>query len=246
MAKEKLITRITGIAASLNERQRAYLVVAYAQDQKAEEWHSGPGSAPASDWRWLEYGPDGRVRKLTYDGPLRKTLDEMKLVGQGTGSTWHSLEQQGLLLTDRRPTGLGDLQTLFVRLTTDGRRVARVLNGLPMVKPKAEPSDKPMSIIALRILHLGQSRPSEFFDPFEPWIGRSYSPNPLICLGVARGLVKKGLLEAGQWKASFRITPDGQAFRVEEAVNWKPFSSPACGEPGWAEYIQSRTKPASG
>lgn len=70
MAKEKLITRISEIAESLNERQRAYLIVAYDEDQRAEEVNSGPGSAPASQWRWLEYGPDGRVRKMTYDGPL--------------------------------------------------------------------------------------------------------------------------------------------------------------------------------
>jgi hypothetical protein len=151
MAQEKLITRITEIAESLNERQRAYLVVAYDEDQRAEQANSGPGSVPASQWRWLEYGPDGRVRRMTYDGPLRYALAEMKLVGHGAGSTWHSLESRGLLNTDHRLIGLGDLMSLYVRLTTDGRRVARVLKGLPMQKPKIDPASKPMSLTALLV-----------------------------------------------------------------------------------------------
>ncbi|AGN82262.1 MULTISPECIES: hypothetical protein [Pseudomonas] len=242
MAKEKLITRISEIAESLNERQRAYLIVAYDEDQRAEEVNSGPGSAPASQWRWLEYGPDGRVRKMTYDGPLRYALAEMKLVGHGAGSTWHSLENRGLLSTDHRPIGMGDLLSLFVRLTTDGRRVARVLKGLPMQKPKIDAASKPMSLTGLRILHQGQQQPTEYLDPFEPWIGRSYYPPPLVVLGIARGLANKGLLVADRRKLSFKISAAGLAVAIEEAENWKPFARPAYGEPGWIEDVLSKVR----
>ncbi|WP_137162252.1 hypothetical protein [Pseudomonas asiatica] len=231
MAQEKLITRITEIAESLNERQRAYLVVAYDEDQRAEQANSGPGSAPASQWRWLEYGPDGRVRRMTYDGPLRYALAEMKLVGHGAGSTWHSLESRGLLNTDHRLIGLGDLMSLYVRLTTDGRRVARLLKGLPMQKTKIDPASKPMSLTALRILYQGQQQPNEFLDPFEPWIGRSYYPPLLVVLGIARGLANRGLLVADKRKLSFKISAAGQAVDIEGAENWKPFLRPAYGEP---------------
>jgi hypothetical protein len=231
MAQEKLITRITEIAESLNERQRAYLVVAYDEDQRAEQANSGPGSVPASQWRWLEYGPDGRVRRMTYDGPLRYALAEMKLVGHGAGSTWHSLESRGLLNTDHRLIGLGDLMSLYVRLTTDGRRVARVLKGLPMQKPKIDPASKPMSLTALRILYQGQQQPNEFLDPFEPWIGRSYYPPLLVVLGIARGLANRGLLVADKRKLSFKISAAGQAVDIEGAENWQPFLRPAYGEP---------------
>lgn len=231
MAQEKLITRITEIAESLNERQRAYLVVAYDEDQRAEQANSGPGSVPASQWRWLEYGPDGRVRRMTYDGPLRYALAEMKLVGHGAGSTWHSLESRGLLNTDHRLIGLGDLMSLYVRLTTDGRRVARVLKGLPMQKPKIDPASKPMSLTALRILYQGQQQSNEFLDPFEPWIGRSYYPPLLVVLGIARGLANRGLLVADKRKLSFKISAAGQAVDIEGAENWQPFLRPAYGEP---------------
>ncbi|MBF6043412.1 hypothetical protein HBO10_29565 [Pseudomonas sp. WS 5503] len=227
MANEKLIARITDIARSLNKRQQAYLVVAYELDQSAEDANSGPGARAASDWRWIEYGPDGRVRKLTYDGPLRVALESMELVGHGTGSTWGSLEKRGLILTEHRLIGLGSLQSLFVRMTTEGRRVARAVQGVEIVKPRPEVTDKPLSITALRILHLCQQSPHESLDSFEPWIGRPYYPDPMIVLGIARGLVKKGLLQVGSHKALFKITPAGQAIDIESQENWKPFKRPA-------------------
>lgn len=155
----------------------------------------------------------------------------MKLVGHGAGSTWHSLESRGLLNTDHRLIGLGDLMSLYVRLTTDGRRVARVLKGLPMQKPKIDPASKPMSLTALRILYQGQQQPNEFLDPFEPWIGRSYYPPLLVVLGIARGLANRGLLVADKRKLSFKISAAGQAVDIEGAENWQPFLRPAYGEP---------------
>ncbi|RMM39396.1 hypothetical protein QO021_28340 (plasmid) [Pseudomonas amygdali pv. lachrymans] len=237
MANEKLIARINDIAASLNKRQQAYLVVAYEHDQSAEEANSGPSARAAANWRWIEYGPDGRVRKLTYDGPLRKSLEAMGLVGHGTGSTWGSLEKRGLILTERRLIGLGSIQSLFVRLTTEGRRVARAVQGLAIVKPRYVAPDKPFSITALRILHLGQQFPDKSFDSFQPWIGRTSYPDPMIVLGVARGLVKKGLLQVSGHKARFQITPAGQSIDIEAEENWKPFKCPAAGEPGWVNLI---------
>lgn len=229
MANDKLISRINGIASTLNQRQQAYLVVAYEHDQRAEEVNSGPGARRADDWRWIEYGPDGRVRKLTYDGPLRVALESKGLVGHGTGSTWGSLEKRGLILTEHRLIGLGSLQSLYVRLTTDGRRVARAVQGVAIVKPRTIPTDKPLSLTALRILNLCQQSPEKAFDSFEPWIGRPYYPDPMIVLGIARGLVKKGLLQVGSHRALFQITPAGQAIEIESEENWKPFKSPTVG-----------------
>jgi hypothetical protein len=45
------------IAIGLNERQRAYLLAAYAEDQAREERYRGPGGPPVRIWRWVEYGP---------------------------------------------------------------------------------------------------------------------------------------------------------------------------------------------
>lgn len=240
MAHDKLRARISTIAGTLNERQRAYLTVAYDIDQRAERLNAGPGGRKACEWRWLDYGPDGRLRRFTYDGLLRVALEEMKLIDKGAGSTWHSLEERRLLITERRPIAEGDLESLFIQLTPDGRRVARVLKGLPLIKPKPDLANKPMSITALRILRFAQQQPTEFIDPFEPWLGRSYYPDPMIALGTARGLAKRGLLQADQRGTSFRITPAGEAIAVEEAENWKPFSAPAMGEPGWMEHIMIR------
>ncbi|HJU09778.1 MAG TPA: hypothetical protein VJ728_02815, partial [Candidatus Binataceae bacterium] len=51
--------RLEQIASSLNDRQRAYLLAVYAEDQRREKTHRGPHSPPASSWCWIEYGPVG-------------------------------------------------------------------------------------------------------------------------------------------------------------------------------------------
>lgn len=57
-----------------------------------------------------------------------------------------------------------------------------------------------------------------------------------------RAYLVNGLLVADSRKTRFKITPSGQAVAVEEAENWKPFSGPACGAPGWIEHVMSRVR----
>lgn len=190
------------MADSLNERQRAYLLVAYDEDQRQEE----------------EYGPVGS-RRLLGDGILREQLLHMKLVDAGAGATWGSLAERGLILQQYRPTILPRTSSLYVRMTTDGRKTARVLKGLPINKPKV--AAKPLSLTALRLLHYGQQHPNTQFDYLQPWAERYGMPDFLIVMGAARGLIKRGLL-SGDGR-TLQITPSGAIVNVAAEPNWQPF-----------------------
>ena len=213
------------IASGLNARQRAYLLAAYDEDQAREARQAGPGGPPARRWRWIEYGPvgakwlDGAGSRL-----LRVKLAESGLVSQGTGATWAALAERGLLTTRYENTGLIDarsqrpIKSLMVRLTTDGRKVARLLRGEPPTRPLSRAA-KPLSLSALRLVAYGQHHPEETFDFHAPW---GICPvDYLVMLGICRGLVKRGLL-AGDPPTRLRITPAGAALDVMREPNWKP------------------------
>ncbi|AMB44373.1 hypothetical protein [Methylobacterium sp. AMS5] len=80
---------LAAIATGLNERQQAYLLAPYDEDQAREASHQRPDGPPARQWRWIEYGPVGH-RWL--DGPgsrlLRAKLAESGMISQSTGATW--------------------------------------------------------------------------------------------------------------------------------------------------------------
>ncbi|MGN7126750.1 hypothetical protein [Methylorubrum thiocyanatum] len=216
---------LAGIATGLNERQRAYLLAAYDEDQAREATHGRPGGPPARQWRWIEYGPVGHT---WFDGAgsrlLRAKLAESGMVSQGTGATWAALAERGLLSTRYAHTGLIDtrsrrpIRPLMVRLTTDGRKVARLLRGEPPTRPRSRDS-KPLSLSALRLLAYGQQHPEEAFDFHAPW---AMCPvDYLVMLGICRGLVKRGLL-AGDPPTRLRITSAGSALDVTHEPNWRP------------------------
>lgn len=218
---------LQAIAADLNERQRSYLLAAYIEDQRREAGNRGPGGLPAREYRWIEYGPVG-AKWLDNPGAflLRRELERAGLVSQGTGSTWSALVERGLLTTKRAHTGFYDARTgrsilsLLVRLTTDGRKVARIIKGEPLTKPKPV---KTLSLSALRLIAYGQAHPQDSFDVHAPW---GMCPlDYLTSLGICRGLIKRGLL-AGDPPHNLRITPEGMALDVTKEVNWKPAPPP--------------------
>ena len=213
------------IASGLNERQRAYLLATYDEDQAREARNSGPGGPPARRWRWIEYGPVGH-KWLDGSGShlLRTKLAESGLVSQGTGATWATLVERGLLTTQYEHTGLIDrrsrrpIRSLMVRLTTDGRKVARLLRGEPPTRPRSK-EHQPLSLSALRLVAYGQQHPEEAFDFHAPW---GVCPlDYLVVLGICRGLVKRGLL-AGDPPTRLRITEAGSVLDVTQEPNWKP------------------------
>jgi hypothetical protein len=106
--------------------------------------------------------------------------------------------------------------SLMLRMTTDGRKVARILKGEPLTKPKV---DKPLSLSALRLIAYGQANPNEVFDNHAPW---GMCPiDYLTILGICRGLIKRGLL-AGEAPHAMRITDTGMTLDVTSQPNWKP------------------------
>ena len=221
MAKQSAADRLAQIAAALNERQRAYLLAAYDEDQRREDLHRGPGGRPASEWRWIEYGAVG-TKILDTGWNLRRVLEGQGLVSNGTGATWSALEGRALVKLRHARTGLMDARTgrhivaLMVQMTTDGRKVARLLRGQLLTKPKQE---KPLSLSALRLIEFGQKNPDAEFEWCAPWSG--YVPDFLVMRGIAAGLVKRGLL-AGEPPYRLRITDAGKAFDVTAEPNWKP------------------------
>lgn len=219
------LARLQTIASGLNERQRAYLLAVYSADQRRAAAQWGPQSLPASSWRWIEYGPVG-AKWLDNSSAclLRRELERAGLVDQGTGATWSVLVERGLLKRQHAHTGFADARTgrpivsLLVQMTTEGRKVARFIKGEPLTKPKRSTN---LSLSALRLIAYGQEHPEQEFEWCAPWQDTTHVPNYLIMLGVARGLIKRGLL-SGKPPYHLRITKAGQAINVSSEPNWKP------------------------
>jgi hypothetical protein len=84
----------------LNVRQQAYLEVVYNADQAEEQARGAAAAAghygrPASEWRWLEYGPVGNAYGKM--GWLQEELDRRGLRDQGAGATFKVLADQKLV-----------------------------------------------------------------------------------------------------------------------------------------------------
>jgi hypothetical protein len=111
---------------SLNKRQQTYLLEVFRRDQAQERAHEQSSSmshynnTPADVWRKIEYAD-------TYSGytPIKQALIDANLVDQGTGSTFKALEVRGLIEVS------GDwTTTVYIRLTTKGRKLAREALGV--------------------------------------------------------------------------------------------------------------------
>lgn len=127
-------------------------------------------------------------------------------------------EHTGLI--DRRSRRA--IQSLMVRLTTDGRKVARLLRGESLTRPKSKET-KPLSLTALRLIAYGQQHPEEVFNYHALW--GVYPTNYLVMLAISRGLVKRGLL-TGDLKSGLKIAPAGAALDVTKEPKWKPYPKP--------------------
>lgn len=204
---------------ALNKRQIVYLLAAYEFDQTAENQNKssllrGERSRPASDWRWIEYGPEGAPRIFNYDPPLRKLLKEEKLVDQGAGSTWKNLTERGFVLRRYEQQRFGQTlwDILYVQITRKGRRLARELLGeTPDHKKK-----KPLSKGAWRVLcHLVQSENKKVFMPNVWHMASMPVPEPIICKMISNSLKCRGLVEVDGHYDNLHLTQIGQIFHRE-------------------------------
>lgn len=111
----------------LNDRQRTYMRVIYTVEQEVEQdakgaFARGERSVPASQWRWLDYGPVGQA--LGRRGLLQERLGYAGVRDQGAGSTLKVLEQNGLIQTRRAARVTVDYW-MEVQVTRFGRAVCR-------------------------------------------------------------------------------------------------------------------------
>lgn len=102
----------------LNERQQKYMKIIFEFDQMQEcneklRADMDKYSLPADQWRWIEYA-DQYVGHTRFK--QRFVIED--LVDHGTGSTFDALENRGLILVKYDVS-------LYVRLTTKGRRMMR-------------------------------------------------------------------------------------------------------------------------
>lgn len=125
--KEKMATDWVELWQALNKRQQAYLQAIYKLDQANEHYYQHAWRVshqgyppPASQWRWIIYGPVYPMSNL------EQALREQRLIDPGTGSTFESLDQRGYI--ERK----WDEETLLsVKMTARGRRVIRAATGQP-------------------------------------------------------------------------------------------------------------------
>lgn len=133
------------------------------------------------------------------------------MVSQGIGASWPAaLKERGLLRTSYAHTGLVDrrsrrpIMSLMVRLTTDGRKVARLILGEPLIKPRDRIA-KPLSLSALRLIAYSQQHQAR--PPGGNWRMAT-------------------VLFAGDSPTRLKITEAGLALDVTQEPNWKPFARP--------------------
>lgn len=120
----------------LNDRQRAYLAALYDCDQAKEHGRKLDAArgrfdrTPASEWRWVIYGP------VAPPSALYMALYSAGLVDQGTGATWQALEHRELVRCRTGADAFG-VPLLEVQITPAGRKLIRAARGEQ--RPKAPP-----------------------------------------------------------------------------------------------------------
>jgi len=126
----------------LNDRQRAYLLAIFETDQEVEaEMRELPyrpfqQRPKASEWRWLEYkepvpiiGDPGSA--------LWRRIKKLDLVDQGTGSTFSALADRGLVSVQWHRVNVHGQGVPHLRMTTNGRKLARSWTGVKAYKSPA-------------------------------------------------------------------------------------------------------------
>ncbi|MFG1858933.1 hypothetical protein ACGFJT_44360 [Actinomadura geliboluensis] len=126
----------------LNDRQRTYMRVIYRVEREVEQdaktaWARGQRSAPASEWRWLDYGPVGQ--SFGRRGLLQERLGYAGVLDQGAGATLKVLEEHGLIQT-RRGAAVTVDYWMELQVTRFGRAVCRAA-GLDPDRPATRRKD---------------------------------------------------------------------------------------------------------
>lgn len=170
--------------AALNERQQTYLRAVYDCDQAKEAGRRLDAArgyifdrTPASEWRWVMYGPTGPPSEL------HMKLHTAGLVDPGTGSTWKALEDRGLIETGEIPDAFG-IRLLRIKITPKGRKVVRAGTGEHGYKapPKGQLRERQWECLAA-LYAAGDAGLGDLALPFDWWytIRRldEYKPKPL-------------------------------------------------------------------
>ena len=130
---------MTAAALTLNDRQRAYLLAIFETDQEAEAAMRSIPYRPfeqrpkASEWRWLEYS-EGVPEAGRPPSALYSRIKKLKLVDQGTGSTFSALADRGLVEVNWHGRNVWGQLKPHVRLTPAGRRLGRSWTGTKAYK----------------------------------------------------------------------------------------------------------------
>ena len=129
----------------LNDRQRAYLIACYRQDQEAEleakaQHAAGRATGPSAQWRRLPFTIKADPAFTGYT-PLQERLRKEGHHDAGAGATLHALTRRGLLQVSEDQVEvfpLGFVPRVLVALTRLGRTCARA--GLGQVAPPRPPA----------------------------------------------------------------------------------------------------------
>lgn len=196
----------------LNQRQQTYLRLIYKADQSAEEteaakWKLGHRRRPAEEWRWLLYAD-------LASGPsyLKSLLLIAKLIDPGTGATFKALEDRKLIQCRHE----FDIDAVWVKLTTHGRKVART--GLGEQAPKKLPTGtlrewhwKALVKVYEATALFGDGIPGRYGDiSWNTWLRlRDYKSGALV--------KETGKWQNGKYIYGVQITDFGERFYEE---NW--------------------------
>jgi hypothetical protein len=193
----------------------------YAADQAEEASHRQTAAegyfsrTPASEWRWMMYGP------VAPPSPLYSALRDAGLVDPGTGSTWQALEARGLCQCRYVPDAFG-VQLLQVQITKLRRKVIRMATGeqRPKQLPKGTLRERQWAAL-VRLYQAG--------DAGEPSDDLQYGPGSFDWYKTLRRLIDyqpKPLIEAsnGEWidgyfhrhDYPYYITAFGRAYYEQE------------------------------
>lgn len=128
----------------LNKRQQQYLQAIYEVDQEQEEqegkrFNQGYTSRKAEEWRWIDYFTTGVFYPV--DSLLKAKIRELKLIDEGTGSTFNALEARGFIVCryvyqDRDGKYAFDESILSLQITKAGRKLVRDATGTKPTKRK--------------------------------------------------------------------------------------------------------------
>jgi DNA-binding PadR family transcriptional regulator len=225
----------------LNTRQQIYLRHIYQLDQETEQLYRHGWDPvrygfppPASEWRWILYGPTEPPSQLYI------LLRRANLVDPGTGSTFEALASRGYIT--RKWEGPVDEQILYVQITRQGRKLVRDALGLSTL-PKKPPGQLTKSqwrcLSILRQAHRDGAKGAEshgvhyYKGQNLPWRSllrlRDYKPEPLM-----REITESA---GGRSRYFVQITEAGLRFYEQHKAEYEQLY----GQPGWMGDTECRS-----